>query len=140
MTSQSDRAGAQPHQTPGPTAQDPMQALLMSKELMRSVLTKVAGAAKTMLGADVEASVTVVERGRGTATSWTGLLAFELDETQFVLGHGPCLASAVSGGVLVVDDMHAETRWPDFAARALERGVASSMSVPVPMQHDVQAD
>lgn len=139
MTSQHTDPGAGPDQGPGSPAMDPMQALLMSRESMRSVLTKVAGAAKTMLGADVEASVTLVERGRPSAASWTGLLAFELDEVQFGLDHGPCLESAVSGGIILVPEMRTETRWPDFTPRAVEKGAASSVSVPLPIQHDLQA-
>ena len=35
---------------------------------------------------------------------------------------------------MVVTDMHAETRWPAYTARVLERGVVSSLSVPLPFQ------
>jgi GAF domain-containing protein len=36
--------------------------------------------------------------------------------------------------VLRVDDMELETRWPDYAAKVLEVGVRSSLSVPLPFQ------
>jgi hypothetical protein len=38
------------------------------------------------------------------------------------------------GVVLRIDDMRTEQRWPDYAARVLQYGVLSTLSIPLPMQ------
>lgn len=134
MRSDDETDGGRP-----PRAADALAALLIAQESMRSVLLKVAEVAVQTLENTSEASVTLVERGRPTSASWTGLLAFELDEAQFGLDNGPCLEAAVSGRALTVRDMRTETRWPQFADVAARQGALSSLSTPIPMQHDLQA-
>ncbi|SDN87836.1 GAF domain-containing protein [Klenkia soli] len=122
-----------------PRAADALAGLLVADESMRSVLLRVAEVAVQTLADSSEASVTLVERGRPTSASWTGLLAFELDEAQFGLDHGPGLEAAVSGRALVVGDMRTEKRWPGFADLAVRQGALSSLSTPIPIQHGLRA-
>ena len=93
-------------------------------------------AKRTIPGAD-EVSVTLVhDRSAHTPTS-TGDLALALDESQYELGHGPCLDAAVSASTQHVADMTSETRWPDWTVRASEAGVHSSLSIGLPVQEAV---
>ncbi len=76
-----------------------------------------------------EASVTVVQGGTAAHTpACTGDLALALDQTQYELGHGPCLQAASTTTVESVSDMATESRWPDWTARALRAG---ALQVPV---------
>lgn len=111
----------------------------LARETMQSVLQRVATQAKHAIPGVAEASVTVVERGRPTSAAWTGLLAFELDETQFGLEYGPCLSAAASGEVVAIADMATEERWERFTPLALRQGALASLSTPIPFQHDLQA-
>jgi hypothetical protein len=78
-------------------------------------------------GADV-VSVSLVSDGNAETVVFTGELARELDERQYERGYGPCLDAAAGGETLVIRDARTETRWPDYAAVAVERGSLSSMS------------
>ena len=101
------------------------------------VLATIATLAKRTIPGTDEVSVTLV-RGKGAHTpAFTGDLARDLDETQYRKGHGPCLDAAASGASLSLPDMAAETRWPDFARRALDSGVGSSLSIGLPIHESV---
>lgn len=98
-----------------------------------AVLTK-----RTVPGAS-EVSVTLVEGGRASTVAFTGALAVDLDERQYKTGYGPCLDGIAGGERVHIPDMDAETRWPDWTAEATQRGVGSSLSIPVPLQREVSA-
>ncbi|RJK94195.1 GAF and ANTAR domain-containing protein [Vallicoccus soli] len=87
-------------------------------------------------GAD-EVSLTLVRQDRPWTAAHAGEMALAADELQYGAGYGPCIDAGTSGTVLHVPDMRTETRWPDYAPRAVEAGVLSSMSVPLPLQCEV---
>jgi GAF domain-containing protein len=60
-----------------------------------------------------------------------------VDEWQYQQGHGPCLAAAAANITVTVPDMAGDSRWPDWADRALEAGVHSSISVGLPLRESV---
>jgi len=98
---------------------------------MEGALQRVADLARTVLPGDPEASVTLVVREQPSTVVATGLLAVELDEEQYERGLGPCLHAAATQQVADVPDTRSETRWPDYARRAVEQGALSSLSVPL---------
>jgi GAF domain-containing protein len=85
----------------------------------------------------VEVSITLIDNDGATTPTYTGALALELDKAQYVLGQGPCLASAEAGQVVSIPDMAHEVRWPVFAKDAFAKGVRSTLSVPLPVQRQV---
>jgi GAF domain-containing protein len=120
--------GATPQQ-----AFDELASIAAGGFALSEVLTRTAALAKQVLPLPIEASVTVID-GTATTPAFTATIALELDEAQYALGYGPCLASAEAGQRVVIPDMSAEDRWPDFAGAALDRGIHSSLSVPLPVQ------
>jgi GAF domain-containing protein len=89
-----------------------------------------------LAGAD-EVSTTLVRGDKGWTAAHTGRLALDADEMQYARGYGPCMDAGRSGTVLLVEDTRTETRWPDYTANVVPRGVLSSLSVPLPIQTDV---
>jgi GAF domain-containing protein len=87
-------------------------------------------------GAD-EVSITLVRGDKPFTAAYTGQLALDADEMQYERGYGPCIDAGLSGVVLGIEDMRRETRWPDYAASVVPRGVLSSLSIPLPVQTDV---
>lgn len=83
--------------------------------------------------------MTLIEPDTVVSATWTGLLAHDLDVAQPRGGGGPGVHAAVSGEPEVIADMRRETRWPKFTAAAITRGAMSSLSMPIPIRHDVQA-
>ena len=104
---------------------------------MNDVLATVVTLARDAVKPATEVSITLMSDGKGSTAAFTGSLAMALDEQQYGRGYGPCLDACDSGEVLSVGDATAEHRWPAFTARAVELGVLSSLSVPLPIQDAV---
>jgi GAF domain-containing protein len=78
--------------------------------------------------------MTLIEGEHPFTAAFTGQLALDADEMQYSRGYGPCLDAGRGGVVILVPDMRSEPRYPDYAAHAVERGVLSSLSLPLPVQ------
>jgi hypothetical protein len=118
---------------------DPIEAfaaigqIKLSDTNLDGVLEHLARLAKRTIPGATEVSVTL-SRGKGAYTAaFSGELALSLDETQYEQGHGPCLDALASGDTLAIDDMSSDDRWPQFAARAVDAGCHSSVSVGLPV-------
>jgi GAF domain-containing protein len=104
---------------------------------LNDVLARTVELAKHVLVVPVEASVTLIDSEGATTPAYTGQVALDLDETQYRLGYGPCLASAEAGQLVAIPDMAVEERWPQFTVDARTKGVGSTLSVPLPVQRQV---
>jgi GAF domain-containing protein len=104
-----------------------------------TVMEKVARLTKRTVPGASEVSVTLVERGRASTVAFTGQLAIELDERQYDKGYGPCLDAIAAGQPVRIDKMSTETRWRDWTSEATKHGAGSSLSIPVPLQREVNA-
>ena len=93
------------------------------------VLARVADLAKRTIPGAVEVSVTMIRGAEAHTAAFTGDLSLTLDEWQYDHGHGPCLDASAAPATLSLPDMSSEIRWPDFARRALDAGVNSSLSI-----------
>jgi len=107
--------------------------VLVGRELP-DVLTEIVQISRAaMTGADAT-SITLIRDDRAFTAAYDGPIAMDADELQYQRGHGPCLDAGRAGELFVVADMGTEVRWPDYARHAAERGVGSSLSVPLPFQ------
>ena len=104
---------------------------------LEQVLQRLVTIARDALPGADEVSTTLVRGDRGWTAAYTGQLALDADEMQYERGYGPCMDAGRTGTTLLIDDAREETRWPDYTAHVVERGVLSSLSVPLPMQTDV---
>lgn len=98
------------------------------------VLSQVAGIAQTHLPGSEASSITLVRADRAWTAAFSGPLALGADELQYEEGYGPCMDAGRTGMPMVVQDMRTEDRWPTYTPRVVERGVLSSLSVPLPFQ------
>ena len=112
--------------------------LSLRDESLDSVLQRVAELARRAIPGAAEVSVTLVSDTDATTAAFSGHNAAELDETQYDAGRGPCLEAAISGEPVEVHDFAAETRWPELTAAAEKRGLHSSLSMPIPVQVQLQ--
>jgi transcriptional regulator with GAF, ATPase, and Fis domain len=109
----------------------------LSETDLNGVFRRVTELAKRTIPGANEVSVTLVhDKGAHTPT-FTGDLALVLDESQYELGHGPCLDAAVTTSTQHVVDMTNETRWPNWTVRASKAGAYSSLSIGLPVQEAV---
>ena len=103
---------------------------------MEGLLQTVADLVTAVLPGHLQASVTLLVKDAPTTVASTGRLAVDLDEVQYERGHGPCLHAARTGEVTEIVDTRTDSRWPDYAERAVERGNRSSLAVPLLIDED----
>ena len=98
---------------------------------MDDLLQQIAELSSSVMPGQPEASVTVIVRGKASTVASSGDLADRLDERQYEQDAGPCLRAARTGEMTEIADARTETRWPDYARRAVEHGCLSSLSIPL---------
>jgi GAF domain-containing protein len=108
-----------------------------SKTDVATALTKVADVARRNVPGADDVSITLVGPEGAHTAAFTGPLAITVDEWQYQQGHGPCLAASAANITVSVPDLAGDGRWPDWAGRAVDAGVHSSLSVGLPMHDSV---
>lgn len=76
-------------------------------------------------------SVTTLEGDRYHTPVYSNGLALDLDRAQYRAGDGPCMAAAREHRYQRFDAVTDGARFPGFTEAAVERGVRSSISLPV---------
>jgi GAF domain-containing protein len=104
---------------------------------LATALTKVADLARRSVPGADDVSVTLVGPGGAHTAAFTGQRALTVDEWQYQQGHGPCLAAAAANLTVTVPDLAGDSRWPDWADRAIDAGVHSSLSIGLPLRESV---
>jgi GAF domain-containing protein len=106
---------------------------LVDRELS-AVLDDIVRTARRAMPGPEAASITLMRGEHAWTAAYDGRMALEADELQYDRGYGPCMDAGRAGQVLSIEDMRTEQRWPDYAAKAAESGVGSSLSLPLPFQ------
>ncbi len=99
---------------------------------LATVLAKVAELARRSVPGADDVSITLVGPDGAYTAAFSGQRALTLDERQYQQGQGPCLAAAAATITVSVPDMADDNRWPEWAGRAIDAGVHSSVSVGLP--------
>jgi GAF domain-containing protein len=118
---------------------DRIGRLPVAEHSLTSVLEQVSAVAAEILPAEPATSVTVVDGGRAVTVAASAQLARALDEVQYRLRQGPCLAAATSGRRSELVDTGNPRDWPDFATSAAAEGCRSVLSFPLPGRDRVTA-
>ena len=116
---------------------DELGRISFADHSLESVLHTVTALATRVLPGKPVTSVTIIADGRPMTVASSGALALDLDEEQYRLGSGPCLAAASSGQAAELLDTRRPNEWADFAPLAAERGCGSVLSFPLPVQERV---
>ena len=109
-----------------------MAALARTLSAPRTVderLRAITASVVDLMPAETCAGILLVSKGTTFETvAPTSPLLRKLDSVQKELGQGPCVAAAIKNLVVRSDDLRTETRWPQFAAAAVDSGIFSSIS------------
>jgi GAF domain-containing protein len=120
------------------TAFEELGRVSFAEHSLESLLQRVTDAAAQVLPGRPAASVTVVRQGRFATVAASDPVAAALDGIQYRLGAGPCMEAATSGRSIELPDTRHDRRWAEFASAALERGVFSVRSHPLPVREQVR--
>jgi GAF domain-containing protein len=98
------------------------------------ILSDITSVARKSMPGPEAASITLIQGEKAFTAAYDGQMAMDADELQYERGYGPCMDAGLAGQVFLIDDMRTEQRWPDYARNAVEHGIGSSLSVPLPFQ------
>jgi GAF domain-containing protein len=113
--------------------EDLARVVLVGRDLADVLLELTTIARRAMPGSEAT-SITLIRNGSPFTAAHEGQIALDADELQYQRDYGPCVDAGRSGQVFLISDMSTEQRWPDYNRHAAERGVGSSLSVPLPFQ------
>jgi GAF domain-containing protein len=119
-------------------ALETLGSLALREHSMDTLLQRVADLTTAVMPGRTEASISLVSDGRPATAVFTGPVALSCDETQYGVGDGPCLHAARTGEITEITDARTETRWPEYARIAVESGVLSSLSTPLPIHEGIR--
>jgi GAF domain-containing protein len=106
-------------------------SMLLSEESLDTTLRRVADlAVRSIPGCDAVAVTLLHDHGSQTHAA-TGGLVYEVDNYQYEIDEGPCLQAAMEQKVFEIPVMGEEQHWPRFAQHAAQRGIQSSLSLPL---------
>src|SRR3954451_2203714 len=111
--------------------------IVLGDQPLAAILEQVVHIATRVMPTPTDASITLIAGDEPSTVAFTSDMALALDERQYEAERGPCVDAATSGHLIRIADMRVEERWPRFAKAAVERGVLSSLSVPLPVQRHV---
>lgn len=119
---------------------DQLGALARSLEAeddVEATLTAIVHAAVGTVPGAEHASISAVKKRQEVRTlAATDQLSRAGDRAQYEAAQGPCLDSLYDQRTIRLPDMSAEQRWPDFARRADELGIASMLAVQLYVDDD----
>ena len=97
-----------------------------------SGLSKLAAAAVSEVAGDVvECAVTVKIRRKPSTAAASSERALELDQLEQAFGDGPCITALRAMSPVFLNDVTSDLRWPGLNRQFAERGVYSSLGVPL---------
>ena len=109
-----------------------LSTIALSGRPLGEVLRRVTELAVDTVPGLVDASVTLIERGKPKTVAFCGHLAAVLDERQYGSGWGPCLDAAREGSAIEVDTDDDTGDYRDFARLARRHGVHHVLALGLP--------
>ncbi len=108
-----------------------LSSLLESDDSLNATLQTVVDLSVANLPGCDGAGVTVRIDGEDTTAAASDEYTFEIDKIQYDTDEGPCVTAVAEGTFQKIDAISEESRWPEFARRAEEKGFRSGMSFPL---------
>lgn len=109
-----------------------LSQVLVDAPSMRETLEQLLAVAIVAAPRVAALTVTAIsEDGSLTAAASTDDHALSVDELEYALDEGPCIAALTSGEEQLVRDTGTDARWPRFAAKAQAEGFGSIAGLPL---------
>jgi GAF domain-containing protein len=109
-----------------------LSGILLTEQTMETALHLITSLAKDTVAGSLGSGVTLMGAdGQPGTSAATDPLVDTLDQLQYEVGDGPCLAAWASSSIVRSDDLSAERRWPAWSPRAADMGLRSVLSTPM---------
>ena len=103
--------------------------LLLSTPSVDAFLGRVADLAVQVFDPPATCGVSLYVDDIPTTVAASGLVAGQVEETQYEAGEGPCLHSMRTGETVDIPDLAVDDRWPDYRTHALALGLGSTHTI-----------
>lgn len=115
-----------------------LSSLLISEETLKTALDRVTKLSKEAIPGTEAVGITLVRGGESRdvanaaeTAAYSDERVVPIDEAQYETKQGPCLQAIQDNETFTIDDLEQEQRWPLFREKAFEKGLRSSMSIPL---------
>jgi GAF domain-containing protein len=105
-----------------------MSGFLLSEETVDSALALISSLARETIPGSTGAGVSIIDEHRKRSSGSTDERVRAADALQYELEEGPCLAAAAEHGLVRIDDLAEDRRWPRWCESVLPLGLRSAMS------------
>jgi GAF domain-containing protein len=106
-----------------------IKGLLLTEEKVDRAVHTLARAIKEAIPGTVGAGVSLMDsQGHRTSAGFTDRIVERVDALQYELGQGPCLTAWAAEETVLVEDVRADPRWPDWSAAVEALPVRSVVS------------
>ena len=108
-----------------------LSSFVVGGSTLQETLDRVAQlACQSVPGTDL-VGLTLIKNGKPATAIFTDPTSPEVDQAQYDSGSGPCLDAYRDGTVNLVESTATEQRWPEFCRAAREKGIESTLSLPL---------
>lgn len=128
-----------PQQVPSEQLQSVLADAVSTVEFLSGLSKLAATAVADVAGAEIDCAVTVKVRRRPTTVAGSSERAVELDQLEQAIGDGPCLKALRDMSPVLISDVASDLRWPELNRKFVERGVHSSLGVPLELSGEASA-
>jgi GAF domain-containing protein len=105
-----------------------MSGLLLSEESVESALALISSLARETIPGSAGAGVSVIDEQRRRSSGSTDERVRAADSLQYELDEGPCLAATAEHGLVRIDDLAEDRRWPRWSESVARLGLRAAMS------------
>jgi len=108
-----------------------LQSVLLTASGVEVFLQRLTELAAEAAEISVSCGVTARRDGQPLTVASSDEQASDLDESQYEAAAGPCLQTLRTGEIVSVPDLDTEQRWPEYLRDARQKGLRSSLSLPL---------
>jgi GAF domain-containing protein len=105
-----------------------MSGLLLSEQTVESALALISSLARETVPGATGAGVSIIDEQRRRSSGSTDDRVRAADNMQYELDEGPCLAATAERGLVRIDDLSDDPRWPRWAHAVVPLGLRAAMS------------
>jgi GAF domain-containing protein len=118
-------------ETPVWSGVDALAQFLVSETTVQQALQQLVELSAEAVPVASYAGMSLLVEDRVETSVYSDLEVLEIDQAQYDAGEGPCLQSFRDSEVYEVPSTDSDQRWPQFSRAAAERGIRSTLSLPL---------